>query len=132
MCSSVRDNDRLFINTMSTPTVQPDPGTSAWMVPGPSNPRPNVGFWDGVKDRAASEVDGMGSDIAIWILEGMGDIARELGLWMVRVAPDTLLTLAMMFCLGAIASIPKTGKWAAAATAFSVLAEVVRKSTYGV
>jgi hypothetical protein len=124
---SVRDNDQLFINAMSTPTVR------SWEMPGPSDPRPPApGFWDGVQEKAANEVDGLGSDIATWILEGLGEIGRDLGLWMIQVAPDTLVTLAMMFCLGAIASIPKTGKWAAAATVFSVLAEVIRKSTYGV
>lgn len=106
--------------------------SASWQIPGPADPRPVQGYWEGVKERAAHEMDGMTSEISLWVLQSIGDVLKELGLWMVKVAPDTGITLAMMCCLGAIGSIPKMGKWAAVATVFSILAEMVRKSTFGV
>lgn len=66
-----------------------------------------------------------------WVLEHIGQILHDIGLWLIHVAPDALITLSMIFCLGAIASIPKTGKWTAIATIAAVVTEVIRKSTFG-
>lgn len=67
------------------------------------------------------------AEVMQWILSNMGELFKEFGLWLLQVAPDTLLTLGMIFCLGAICSIPRTGKWAAASVTAALLTEVVRK-----
>jgi hypothetical protein len=87
-------------------------------------------LWQGVEKGRDWGSDKM-SDVAIWILEKLGDALHEIGLWLIKVAPDASMTLAMICCLGAIASIPKAGKWTAGATIGAVIAEVIRRATFG-
>lgn len=72
-----------------------------------------------------------GSDMARWVLLKLGAVAHDIGIWLIKVAPDASITLAMIFALGSIASIPKAGRWTAGATAAAVIAEVIRRATFG-
>lgn len=95
----------------------------------PSIPSPEDAAW-ALVEKGRDAATGASFDLAKWMLEQLGHVLHDMGLWLIQVAPDALIALSMIFCLGAICSIPKTGKWTAAATAGAVIAEVIRRATF--
>lgn len=60
-----------------------------------------------------------------------GEFMAGIGLSILQAAPDALIILGMIFCLGAIAGIGKCGKWAAASVSAAVVTEVIRMGVMG-
>jgi hypothetical protein len=83
----------------------------------------------------ADQISGMlpnfAEEMAQAFIDKMGEAAHYLGIWLLNVAPDTLLTVGMIGVLGAIASIPQSGKWASGFICASVVFEIIRRSVMG-
>lgn len=100
------------------------------MFEGPSEPRPEPDFYkDFGKDQDLPGFwESLGNDTAQWALEEMAIFFKGIGRFLLEIAPDASITLAMAFCLGAIASIPKMGKLTAVMVTVGVMSEAIRQT----
>jgi hypothetical protein len=96
------------------------------VVPGPEDL-----LWGAVEAGRDKATEWTG-DAALWILTELGKVLKEMGLWLLQIAPDASMLIAMILCLGAMASIPKAGKWTIGAVIFGVIMEAVRGSVFGI
>lgn len=109
------------IAAAATPAPEIDP-----LIPGPEDV-----IW-GMVEAGRDKATEWTGDAAMWVLTELGKVFKEIGLWLLQVAPDASMLIAMIFCLGAMASIPKAGKWATGAVVFGVVMEAVRGSVFGI
>jgi murein DD-endopeptidase MepM/ murein hydrolase activator NlpD len=101
-------------------------------------------YWDQILEngkvdsyKGADQVEGfldpgsLTEKSARYLIDQLSELAHEVGIWLLKIAPEVSMTLAMIFCLGAIMSIPKMGKWASIATIGAVVADVIKRATIG-
>lgn len=86
-------------------------------------------FGEYLDDKKSEALSNIGEGIAGSVTQSLGDVFKEFGLWLLTVAPDSFGVLSMIFCLGAIASIPKTGKWACISLILAIIFEILRRVT---
>lgn len=87
------------------------------------------GLWgviEGGRDWATQQSSEMSGEIAVWMLNGMKEAFLMFGKWMLMIGPDAAIMISMIFCLGAICSIPKMAKWAVASVTVAFVLEVIR------
>jgi hypothetical protein len=65
------------------------------------------------------------------MMDGLGGVLHNFGIWVLQIAPETLLLLSMIFCLGVIINIPRTGKWTAITLISSIVMDVIKGSVLG-
>lgn len=105
---------------VETPPIELIEPFKLWEVPTPSD------FLESHVERAVNKAfDHIGS----YIVEALIQLGQNFGMWILKVAPDTFGMIAMILCLGAIMSIPKTGKWAVITLSLSIVCEIVRRAT---
>lgn len=80
-------------------------------------------------DKKSEALSSVGEGITDSVTQSVGDVLKEFGLWLLQVLPDSFGVLAMIFCLGAICSIPKMGKWAAICLIIAIIFEIFRRVT---
>jgi len=86
-------------------------------------------FFEYLDDKKSETLTDVGKGIADRATQSLGDVMKEFGLWLLQVLPDSFGILAMIFCLGAIASIPRTGKWACISLILAIIFEILRRLT---
>ncbi|PUB09601.1 hypothetical protein [Paenisporosarcina sp. OV554] len=87
-------------------------------------------FGEYLDDKKSEALSSIGEGIKDSVTQNLGDVAKEFGLWLLQVLPDSFGLLAMIFCLGAIASIPKMGKWTAISLVLAIIFEILRRATF--
>lgn len=66
-------------------------------------------------------------DVAFqWILEKLGDMFHDLGMFLLHISPDALIIFGMVGCLGVIMNIKHSGKFTVGSLIASIMMEVVR------
>jgi hypothetical protein len=91
-----------------------------WDIPKPS---------DLLESHMQRAVNKAFENIGQYIGEAFVQLGKDLGMWILKVMPDTFGMIAMILCLGAIMSIPRTGKWAVISVSLAVLFEILRRLT---
>lgn len=99
--------------------------SSAQIIPDPFDLM--MGGLEGARDWATEKGSEASAQVLIWIMEQFKEAGIAFGKWMITVGPDTALIIGMVFCLGAICSIPKAGKWTTGAVVVALILEVIRK-----
>lgn len=122
-------NAPMFQGPSNTKPMEP-PSEINPMFEGPSNPKPEPNFNNdfGKDPELPGFWESLGDDTAKWALEELGIFLKGIGRFLIEIAPDASITLAMAFCLGAIASIPKMGKWATVSVISGVMFEAIRQT----
>jgi len=91
-----------------------------WDIPTPS---------DLIESHMQRAVNNAFENIGQYIGEAFVQLGKDFGLWILKVMPDTFGMIAMILCLGAIMSIPRTGKWAVISVSLAVMFEILRRLT---
>lgn len=115
----------LKINGSQIAAADPPPEIHSYI------PAPEDAFMS-ILEVGRDQMNGWTAETAQWILVELGKVLKEMGLWLLQVAPDTFILLGMVFCLGAIANIKKSGALTVGAVIVGVLLEAVRGSVFGV
>lgn len=89
----------------------------------------NLSFLEYLEDKKSEALADVGKGIAESATQSLGDVLKDFGLWLLQVLPDSFGLLAMIFCLGSIASIPRTGKWACLSLILAIIFEILRRVT---
>ena len=86
-------------------------------------------FGEYLDDKKSEVISDAGKGITDSVTQSVGDVLKDFGLWLLQVLPDSFGVLAMIFCLGAMVSIPKMGKWTAISLILAIIFEILRRST---
>lgn len=86
-------------------------------------------FIEYLEDKKSEALSDVWAGITKEVTHSLGDVGKEFGLWLLQVLPDSFGVLSMVFCLGAILSIPKTGKWGAISLILAIIFEILRRVT---
>lgn len=109
-----------------TPSIEPmqlDTPIDVWSLP--SVPTPTEYIQNQVHVAMSKAFENIGQYIGDAIVQ----LGKDFGMWLLSVAPDTFMMIGMILCLGAIMSIPRTGKWAVIAVSLSITFEMLRRLT---
>ena len=90
-----------------------------------------VNQYSGADQSSWLNPDSIGEHMADAAIGKMGAFFHEMGIQILQFAPDGLILLGMIFCLGAIVGIGKCGKWAAGSVAAAVVVEVIKMGVMG-
>jgi hypothetical protein len=93
----------------------------------PAGAGPLWGIVEKGRDAFNESTAEISNDVAIWILDHMAAAFKALGTWLLQVGPDTAVLIAMIFCLGAICSIPRCGKYAVWSLLVGVVVDIIRR-----
>lgn len=105
---------------LNSPSINPSEPIELWDIPTPS---------DLVESHMQRAVNKAFENIGQYIGEAFVQLGKDLGMWILKVAPDTFAMIGMILCLGAIMSIPRAGKWAVIAVSLSITFEILRRLT---
>lgn len=106
---------------LNSPPSDPSEPFELWDIPTPS---------DLVESHMQRAVNKSFENIGKYIGEAFVQLGKDFGLWILKVMPDTFGMIAMILCLGAIMSIPRTGKWAVISVSLAVMFEILRRLTF--
>jgi hypothetical protein len=93
----------------------------------PAGAGPLWGVVEKGRDAFTESTAQISNDLAIWILDHLADAFQALGHWLLQVGPDTAVLISMIFCLGAICSIPRCGKYAVWSLLAGVVVDIIRR-----
>lgn len=80
-----------------------------------------------VRDAATEQGSEWTRDAVIWLLDALKDAGIYLGKFVILIGPDAAIVMSMIFCIGAICSVGKAGKWTVSSLITGIVLEIVRK-----
>jgi hypothetical protein len=86
---------------------------------------------EGVEQRIADPVPvedlSWEAEVAIWILEKIGDLLAALGKYLLMASPEILLVFSMILILGSMVGIRKCGMYAIVSTVMAIVMQTIAK-----